>query len=104
MKRENSQVGFGGADEGCKLALVFALDILESKDGGSLLVNYGAQTGFALDDDIGNTHFATKSGKEDNQLDGVDVVSNDYEGRLLRLDEGDAVVQTVLDEKRFLIL
>ena len=103
-KRNNSQVGLGGADKGGKLALVLALDILKREDGGRLLVDHGAETGLALDDDVGDAHLAAKSRKEDNQLDGVDVVSDDNERRLLCLNEGNAVVQTVLDVKRLLIL
>lgn len=99
-----SEVSLGGADEGRKLALIFTVNILESKDGSSLLVDYGAETGFALDDHIGDTHLPAKSGKEDNQLNGVDVVGNDDEGRLLGLNEGNTMVQTVLDEKRLLVL
>jgi hypothetical protein len=101
---KNSQVGLGGADKGRKLALIFTVNILESKDGSSLLVDHGAETGFALDDHIGDTHLPAKSGKEDNQLNGVDVVGNDDEGRLLCLNEGNTMVQTVLDEKRLLVL
>jgi hypothetical protein len=103
-ERNNSQVGLGGADKGGKLALVLALDILKREDGGCLLVDHGAETGLALDDDVGDAHLAAKSRKEDNQLDGVDVVSDDNERRLLCLNEGNAVVQTVLDVKRLLVL
>jgi hypothetical protein len=104
MKMKNSQVGLGRADEGCKLTLILAVNILESEDRSSLLVDHGAETGFALDDHIGDTHLAAKSGKEDDQLNGVDIVGNDDEGRLLCLNKGDTMVQTVLDEKRLLVL
>jgi len=99
-----SEVGLGGGDEGCKLALILAVDILKSEDSSGLLVDDGAETCFALDDDVGNTHLAAKSREEDNQLNGVDVVGNDDEGRLLCLDEGDTVVQTILNEKGLLVL
>lgn len=56
-----------------------------------------SETSLALDDGVGNTHLAAKSGKEDNQLDGVDVVSNQDERGLLVLNETDNVVETVLD-------
>lgn len=99
-----SEIGLSGADKGCKLALILAVDILESEDSGGLLVDHGAETGFALNDHIGDTHLAAKSGKEDDQLNGVDVVGNDDERRLLCFDEGDTMVQTVLDEKGLLVL
>ena len=56
----------------------------------------GTETGLALHDDVGDTHLAAKRGKEDDEFNGVDIVGNDDEGGLLGLDEGDAVVETVL--------
>lgn len=55
------------------------------------------ETGFALDDGVWDAHLPAKSGKEDNQLNGVNVVSNQDEGSLLVLDETNNVVETVLD-------
>lgn len=57
----------------------------------------GTETGLALDDGVGDTHLAAESGEEDNQLNGVNVVSNQDEGSLLVLNEADDVVETVLD-------
>ena len=65
-------------------------------------MNDRAKTSLALHDDVWNTHLAAKSGKEDNELDGVDIVGDDNERRLLGLDERNAVVETVLDEKGLL--
>jgi hypothetical protein len=62
-----------------------------------LLVDNGTETSLALDNGIGDTHLAAESGKEDNQLNGVDVVGNQNKGSLLVLDEADNVVETVLD-------
>ena len=56
----------------------------------------------ALDDDVRNAHLAAESGEEDDELDGVDVVRDDDEVRLLRLDERDDVVEAVLDEEGLL--
>ena len=67
-------------------------------------MDHGAETGLAFDDHVGDTHLAAKSGEENDQLDGVDIVGDDDERRLLCLDESDTVVQSVLDEKRFLVL
>lgn len=100
----NSQVGFGSTDEGSEFTLVLALDILEGQHSSGLLVHDGAETSLALDDHIRDTHLAAKSGKEDDEFDGVDIVRNDDERRLLGLDEGDTVVEAVLDEERFLVL
>lgn len=64
----------------------------------NLLVDDGTETGLALDDGVGDTHLAAESWKEDDKLDRVNVVGDQDESRLLRLDEGDNVVETVLDD------
>ena len=99
---KDAQVGLGGADEGSELALVLAVDVLEGDDGGGLLVDDRAEAGLALDDDVGDTHLAAERGEEDDELDGVDIVGDDDERRLLGLNEGNAVVETVLDEEGLL--
>ena len=71
------QVCLGGTDDGGQLALVLALDILDSQNGGSLLVNNGAETGFAFDNDVGNTHLSAEGRKVDDQFNRVDIVGND---------------------------
>ena len=71
VRENNIQVSLGGGDEGSQLALILAVNILEGDDSGGLLVDDRAETGLALDDDVGNTHLAAKSGKEDNELNGV---------------------------------
>ena len=96
------QVGLSGGDEGSQLTLVLALHVLDSEDGGGRLVDDRAETGLALDDDVGDTHLAAESGEEDNKLDGVNIVGDDDKGSLLGLDEGNTVVQTVLDEEGLL--
>ena len=61
-----------------------------------------SEAGLALDNGIGDTHLAAESGEEDNELDGVDIVSDDDERRLLGLNEGNTVIEAVLDEQRLL--
>ena len=100
----NSQVGFGSTDEGSEFALVLALDVLEGQDSSGLLVHDRAETSLALDDYIRDTHLATESGEEDDEFDGIDVVRNNDERRLLGFNEGNTVVETVLDKERFLVL
>ena len=97
------QVGLGGADKGGEFTLVLALDVLDNKDSSGLLVDDRAETSLALDDDVGDTHLAAESREENNELDGVNIVSDDDEGSLLGLYEGNSVVQTVLDEKGLLL-
>lgn len=63
-----------------------------------LLVNDSAESSLALDDGVGNTHLAAEGGEEDDELDGVDIVGDEDERRLLVLNEADNVVETVLDD------
>lgn len=56
-----------------------------------------SKTGLALDDGVGNTHLSAESGQEDDQLNGVNIVGDQDERRLLVLDQADNVVQAVLD-------
>lgn len=97
-----SQVCLGSADEGSQLALVLRLDLLEGKDGGRLLVDDCAETGLALNNNVGDTHLAAQGGQEDDELNGVNVVRNDDQRRLLGFNEGNNVVEAVLDEERLL--
>ena len=61
-----------------------------------------SEAGLALDNGIGDTHLAAESGEEDNELDGVNIVGDNNKGSLLGLDEGNAVVQAVLDKEGLL--
>ena len=56
-----------------------------------------AETGLTLDDGVGDTHLAAEGGEEDDKLDGVNIVGDEDESGLLGLNEGDNVVETVLD-------
>jgi len=60
-------------------------------------VDDGTETSLALDNGVRDTHLAAESGEEDNQLNGVDVVSDQDERSLLVLNETNDVVETVLD-------
>ena len=75
---------------------------MEGEDGSGLLVDDCAEARLALYDNVGDTHLAAESGEEDNKLDGVNIVGDDDKGSLLGLDEGNTVVQTVLDEEGLL--
>jgi hypothetical protein len=60
-------------------------------------VHHRAQTGLALHDGVGHAHLAAQRRQEHDQLDGVDIVGDQDQRRLLVLDQADDVVQTVLD-------
>lgn len=95
-------VGLGGRDKVGELALVLGADLLDQGDGGGLLVDKSADRGLRLDDDVGDTHLAAEGRQEDYELDGVNVGGDDDEAGLLGLDQGNAVVETVLDEEGLL--
>ena len=96
------QVGFGGADDGGQLALIFTLDVLNGQDGGGLLVDNSAETSLAFDNDVGDAHLSAEGRKVDHQLNWVDIMGNDNQGSLLGLNEGDTVIEAVFDEERLL--
>lgn len=65
-------------------------------------MDYCTKAGLALHNDVGNTHLPAEGREVDNQLNWVNIMSNDDQGCLLSLDEGDGMVEAVLDEYRFL--
>ena len=65
-------------------------------------MNDSAETSFAFYNDIRNAHFATKGGQEDDELDRVNIMSDDDESGLLGLDEGNNMIETIFDEQRLL--
>jgi len=80
-----------------ELRAVLTTDLGEGKNGGGLLVDDRSETGLALDDGVWDTHLLAESGKEDNKLNGVNIVGDEDEGSLLVLNEANNVVETVLD-------
>lgn len=60
-------------------------------------MNDSSKTGLALHDSVWDTHLAAKCRQEDDKLNWVNVVGNENELGLLGLDEGNDVVETVLD-------
>ena len=83
--------------------MILRANLLEGEDGSGLLVDDCAETRLALYDNVGDTHLATEGREEDDKLNGVNVISDDNEGSLLGLDEGDRVVQTVLNKVWLLV-
>ncbi len=65
-------------------------------------MNDRAQAGLTLDNNVRHAHLAAKSRQEDDKLDRVNIVSDNDEGCLLRFNEGNTVVQPVLDEEGLL--
>ena len=65
-------------------------------------MNDSAETSFAFYNDIRNTHLATEGGQEDDEFDGVNIMSDDDESSLLGLDKSNNMIETIFDEQRFL--
>ena len=65
-------------------------------------MNDSAETSFAFYNDIRNTHLATEGRQEDDELDGVNIMSDDDESSLLGLDKSNNMIETIFDEQRFL--
>jgi len=84
-------------DELGELVLVLGADLSDGEDSSGLLVDDRSETGLALDNGVGDTHLLAKGRKEDNELNGLDVVGDEDERSLLVLDQADNVVETVLD-------
>lgn len=85
------------ADQLAQLVLVFLLDLSQSNNSGSLLMNNGSESGLALDDGIWHTHLSAESWEVDDELDWVNIVRDQDQSGLLVLDESNNVVETVLD-------
>jgi hypothetical protein len=62
-----------------------------------LLVHNSAETSLALDDGVRHAHLPAQCGKEDDKLDGIDIIRDEHQRCLLRLDESNNVVETILD-------
>lgn len=90
-----------GLDEGSELSAVLSTDIRanEGDSGGGLLADDLSKTGLSLDDGVGDSLLAAESGEPEDELDGVDVVSDQDEGSLLLLNKGGDVLETKLDER-----
>jgi len=96
------QVRLGSLNERSELAGIFATDVLKRQDSSGLLMHDRAKTSLAFDNDIRYTHLTAQGRKENDEFDGVNIVSYDDERSLLCLDECNNVVQAVLDVKRLL--
>ena len=89
-----------GLEEGAELLEideVFASHLGQSDAGGGLEVDKLAKVGLATDEAEGDTLLAAESGQVNNELNRVDVVSDDNHLGLVLLNEGGHVVETELE-------
>lgn len=84
-------------DELGELVLVLGADLGDGEDSSGLLVDNSAETGLALDNGVRDTHLLAQRGKEDDELNGLNVVGDEDERSLLVLNQANDVVETVLD-------
>ena len=79
-----------------KIDEVFTADFSESNTGGGLHVAEFAEVGLSTDEAVRNILGATEGGEVHNELNRVDIVSNDHQLGLVLLNQGGHVVQTEL--------
>ena len=60
-------------------------------------MNDRAQSSFAFDDGVRDTHFSAESGKEDDKFDRVDIIRNQNKRSFLVLNQANNVVQSEFD-------
>lgn len=92
IDKKNIQVGLGSRDDSSKFTLVLGFDFLDSNHSSCLFVDNGTKTGFALNNDVRDTHLAAESRQEYDELDGVNIVGDHDKRCLLGFNEGDNVV------------
>ena len=87
-----------------KVDEVLAADAGESNSRSGLHVNELAKVGLATDEAEGDTLLSAESGQMDDELDGVDVVSDDNKLGLVLLNESGHMVETKLEVHGLLTL
>ena len=91
------EAGVDGVDDLGHLGTVFWLDLGEGNAGAGLHANDLAETALALDDAVWDLKLAAESWEPDDELEWVDIVSDDDKASLLSLNSGGNVLDT-LDE------
>ena len=91
------ELGLDRVDELGELSLVLVLDVGDGDDRRGLLVDEAAEACLALDDAERDLFLPAERGEPEDELDGVDVVCDDDELRLVLGDEVCDVVEPVLD-------
>lgn len=65
-----------------------------------LLVNDSPKTSLALDNGVRHTHLPAQRGEENDQLNGINIIGNEHQRGLLRLNERHNMVEAILDGVR----
>jgi len=91
------EVGLHCLDELVEGATITRLDVSDGEAGAVLPASHTTEASLVLHDAIGNAHLAAKSGEEENELDGIDVIGDADQLRLLFLHERRHGVNAVAD-------
>jgi len=91
-------VNIDGLSEGLKGRLVLFRYTNNSNSGGSLLSDQSAKARLALDNAVWDLHLSAESRQPNDQLNWINVVSDDDKLSLLLLDQSGNVVDTVLED------
>jgi len=89
------EVRLDGLDEFVEGAAVVRVDGCESETCASFPSGDAAQPGFVLDDAVRNSHLAAKGRKEQNELNGIDIVGDHDKLSLLLFHEPGYIVDTL---------
>lgn len=80
--------------------MILLSDFSESNGSGSLLMNECSKSCLSFDEAVWDIELSAECGEMEDELDWVNIVSDDDELSLLRLDEGGDVVKSKLDGER----
>merc|ERR1719402_35593 len=92
------EVVLDGFDDFAEGALVLGVSVGQTHGGASLTTDHTTQPSLTLDDAVGNIHFPAKRREMHDEFDGVDVVRDDHQLRLLLLHLGGHRVETGPDD------
>lgn len=93
-----NELGLGHVDDALESSLILRLDLGESYNSSSLLVNNLTETTSVVDDNVRDTHLTAESGQPNDELNRVDVSSDDNKLGLLVLNEVSNMLQTELGD------
>ena len=99
-----SQVSLRSGDDCGKLAVILTADLLDGDYSCHLLVDNSAEASLAFDDDVWDTHFAAESREVYDEFNRVNIMRDNYECRLLGLNQSDHMVETIFRINGFFCL
>ena len=89
------EVGIDRVNQACELLPVLWLDLTKGNAAGRGQADDLTEAGLGLDNAVWDLKLAAEGWKPDNELDWIDIVSDDDELRLLGLNEGGDILDTI---------